>query len=372
MRDILTAAAARRGQHVLGTVVDVRGSSYRKPGARVLIGQDGSRVGLISGGCLEKDVVRKAFAWTEGGPEVVLFDTRGDRLEPKGDYGTGCDGMVWLLLENWPVDGIDPLAEIRSVWETHDEVVLSTLYDGSEALGARGVLRDSNAQWSPDFPKRLRTHLLPHMEAAREWSRPRSVRLQFGEENVSVLVEPLRPPPELLVFGAGDDVQPLVRIASAMGWEIRVADRWPALVTRDRFPEATELVCQPVEKILEHVAPRTDSNVVLMTHSLTDDAALLPELLKSEASYVGLLGPRRRTARLMQILAEEGRLPSPDTLDRLQTPVGLDLGGEGPEEVALSIMSAITARRNERQGGVLQTGDQPIHPAHETIVEEIE
>lgn len=137
LRDILTRSK-RPGSYVLGTVVDVEGSSYRKPGARELINENGSRTGLISGGCLEKDVVRHAFAWTDDGPQVVLYDTRGDKLKPQGDYGTGCDGLVHLLLERWPAGPIDPLAEIERVWETGESAVLATAVVGEE-VGARGI-----------------------------------------------------------------------------------------------------------------------------------------------------------------------------------------------------------------------------------------
>lgn len=375
LRDIVAAATSDRS-FVLGTVVDVRGSSYRKPGARVLIGEDGSRVGLISGGCLEKDVVRNAFAWTAEGPEVVLFDTRGDRLNPQGDYGTGCDGLVWLMLERWPGGAdIDPLAEIATTWETGEPAVLATVCavrDGDEVIGARALQRGEETTWSRGVSERVRSALGPHLDAASDWSRPSTIELNFGDSAVSVLVEPLRPPPELLVYGAGDDTQPLARIATEMGWDVRVADRWPALVTRDRFPDAAELVCEPMERLASHAAPGRGSHVVLMTHNLSDDATLLPELLDSEASWIGLLGPRRRTARLIQMLAERGQLPPPESIDRVQTPVGLDLGGDAPEEVALSIIAAITAHRHDRDGGLLQQTERSIHPAHRTVVEEVE
>lgn len=348
---------------VLGTVVDVRGSAYRMPGARILIGRDGQRTGMISGGCLEKDVVRQAFAWTERGPTVVEYDTRSDELHPQGRYGTGCDGVVHLLLERVGSAGgrgaIDPLLVLADVHERRRRVVMATFYDGpSELIGRRILWREGIVE-SDSVDSDLVDVLTPLLQEATRWSRPRSVRVV----GATALVEALKPPLDFVIFGAGDDAVVLAEMAATLGWRVRVADKWPALVTRERFPTADALVCAPGRKAADSLAIGADSVVVLATHSLDDDAVLLPEVLATGA-HVVLVGPRSRTARLMRALAADGRLPPVDQLDRLETPAGLDLGGEGPEEVAASIVAGVIASRNGRAGGFLAGSAVSIHDEH--------
>lgn len=371
LHDILVRRAARPGEHVLGTVVDVRGSSYRRPGARVLIAADGERVGLISGGCLEKDVVRHAFAWTADGPEVALYDTRGDQLHPGGAYGSGCDGIVHLLLERLGGDRIDPLEEIDAVWESRQTAALATVYRAEDAALV-GLRYSSRTDRHDDLPDDVVAKLRTACADASGWRHPKSVTLAAEGGTITALVEPLRPPPRLLIFGAGDDARPVASIAAELGWRVEVIDRWPALATRDRFASAATVRCQTFHDIDGEVELTGDSLAIVMTHNLEDDAALVPWLLASDVAWVGLLGPRRRTARVLQKMAEAGTMPSIEAVERLQTPVGLDLGGDAPEQVALSIVSAAVAALHGRTGGALQESGGPIHPEHEHVTWESE
>lgn len=362
LADILNAARAMP-RAVLGTLVDVRGSSYRRPGARVLVGEDGRRVGMISGGCLEREVVRQAFALTEGGPTLASYDTRGDALRPFGAYGSGCEGIVSLWLER--VGGPScALGAIEAAWAAGEALGVATVYDaqgaGEALLGRRATLRAG--AWSGD----------PSVEevfgeaVAGAWGArwPSAVTASVGGGEVTALVEHLPPPPELLVYGAGDDVQPLVAMAAAMGWAVHVVDRWPALATTARFPQAASVRCVAPEVAGEAVTIRPWTHALLMTHSLRDDLVLLPMLLDSPSPWIGLLGPRRRTMRLMAELASRGRLPDAEALARVQTPAGLDLGAEAPEEVALSVLAGLVAARNGACGGLLRDASGAIHAEH--------
>ena len=367
------SVAAREGESlVLGTVVDVEGSAYRRPGARMVLTGEGARVGMISGGCLDKDVARHAWAWTAEGPRVVLYDTRGDALRPQGAYGSGCDGIVQLLLERLPTPAgrINPLEQLAEVWRSGQEAVMATFVEGvgplGELVGRRVLWRGEALERDQGVPEEVALALSGPMREAPGWIRPRSVEVRWGDARLTALVEALSPPPELLIFGAGDDAQPLAAMAASAGWRVRVADAWPALTTPARFPQAEEVRCAPIEQLVAQLQPGRHTHAVVMTHSFNADVALIPALLATEAPYIGLMGPRRRTMNLMRALAEGGSLPDPEALARVQTPVGLDLGADAPEEVAISILGGVVAFRNQRRGGLLRDHDgDAIHDPHQ-------
>ncbi len=378
VREILAARAKWSAEPlVLGTVVDVAGSAYRQPGARMLLRRSGDRVGLISGGCLERDVAKHAFARTENGPQTVLYDTRGDRLDPQGKYGSGCDGLVHLFLERIePHESNSALQALIGSLEQRQSLVLATLFsatgDFADLVGLKVIADTPGEALNPDIPDELQTALAPVIEEAFQWHRPRTLRLQSGDATAAFLVEPLRPPLDLLIFGAGDDVQPVAQMAHTLGWDLRIADQWPVWTTRQRFPTAREITCAPAEKLLDEVRVDADTHALLMTHDFEADAAILPQLLQRQPAFVGLLGPRRRTMRLVEQLHSRGQLPDPNSLDQVQTPLGLDLGGEAPSEVALSVVGGVLAAYNERSGQFLQSGRVPIHDEHQRMTRQIE
>ncbi|MFB6374638.1 MAG: XdhC family protein, partial [Bradymonadaceae bacterium] len=342
----------------------------RKPGARMLVDRNGQRVGLISGGCLEDEVVRQAFEWTANGPRTVLFDTRTDELHPEGRYGTGCEGIVRLFLERIDPGDADPLPVLVETIEQRESTVIATVYASEhtdELEGLRVRLGRESSPGSVDVSAPVRARLDELVAEARDWSRPKTVRLETPEGRLEVLLEPLKPPIELLVVGAGDDARPVAALAHEMGWEVRIADTRPTLTTRDRFPNARQLVSDPAEVLAQQLDVGPHTSVVIMTHQLATDAELVPAMLETDAPFVGLLGPRSRAARLIDHWRDEGRLPDPEQLDRLQTPLGLDLGGEAPSEVALSITSAVLAAHYGRDGGPLQQRDGRIHAPHDRI-----
>jgi xanthine/CO dehydrogenase XdhC/CoxF family maturation factor len=316
VRSLLDILEARRrwpdGPLVLGTVVEVLGSSFRRPGARMLLGEGGRRVGLISGGCLEKDVQRQAWALTEEGPCLATYDTRADELHPDGPYGAGCEGIVRVLLERLPTEGLDPLDVVRDVWDSDRPATMLTIIEGDEQLpvGARLV---HHASLRSSVPVQHFGSLVDVVSNASE-SQPRLVELRRAASTVRGLLEPIMPRLDLLIFGAGDDVLPLTELAGTMGWRVRVADKWPALADPARFPVAERVLCADIEALATKAAIGERTFVLLMTHSLKDDALLLRRAVDAGAAWVGLMGPRRRAARVMQWLNERGALPTPDAL----------------------------------------------------------
>lgn len=361
----------RDASFVLATVVDVAGSSYRKPGARMLLQRDGTRVGLISGGCLERDLSRHAFEWTEDGPRTVLYDTRSDALNPDGPYGTGCEGLVQLLLERVEPTRPEPMPTLETLFSGKGTTALATLFacEARPELVGTSLTAETlgRGDMSDRLPANLRERLGSLMNRAADWSRPKSVTLPISGDPVKALVEPIRPPLDLLIFGAGDDVQPVAELADTMGWDVRIASPHAELARPARFPDARRVESGPPLELLERLEVRPETHILLMTHDLKADTALLPAVLATDARFVGLLGPNSRTRRIIERLSRQNQLPDPDQLDRLQTPLGLDLGGDAPSEVALSIVAGVLGARRGAEAGFLQHKEGRIHPDHRRL-----
>ena len=301
-RDLVRAwrALPEGAPAVLATVVATRGSTYRRAGARMLIAEGGWLAGSISGGCLESDLVHTAWARTEDGPALVEYDATGEDDVALG-LGLGCNGATTVLLARLPSDG------------------------GVLSLLERGLTS----------PLTIETD--PITGASREVAR--------AEPREGVLVETLAPPPALLIFGAGHDAIPLARLGTDLGWRVTVADARLTHARAERFPGASVLHAPYPDAPIPGGA-----HVVVMTHSYASDLVLLRRLLPSGAASIGQLGPRARTERL---LSELGFAPTEAQLARLRAPVGLDLGAEGPDEIALAIVAEIVALRKGRNGGSL-------------------
>lgn len=299
---------------VLATVVATSGSTYRRAGARMLITQEGWVAGSVSGGCLEGDLLRSAWERTADGPAVVTYDASSDADIVWG-FGLGCNGVVQVLLQRLPEDG-GVLAALEACIENRMSVVLKTsLLDGVSTV---------------------------HEDAVEE---------------EGFLIERIAPPRSLFVFGAGHDAVPLVAIAKGLGWHVTVVDHRPVYARAERFPDADRVAWLPPEH-LDELPIDTSSAVVLMTHNYLQDAALLERLIGSPAPYIGMLGPRRRTDRILNELPER---PTEAELDKLHAPIGLDLGAEEPAEIALCIVAEIQAFFNGRAARPLRGHDGPLH-----------
>ena len=327
--DILDAAEAilNRGESAtLATVVRVEGSSYRLPGARLLIDAAGKRIGSVSGGCLEADVARRGRLLTAERPhELIRYD---------GVDEIGCDGAIDVFIERLAEGPVaDSLAFIRQCVRLRQTGELMTVFK---------VVESNNFAVGQRFTK-----------ADLETGETTTVIQQTETGQIHALVEVIRPPMPLLIFGAGHDAIPLARLGKMLGWHVTVCDRRAGYARADRFAEADEvLVCDPSE-IARHITPQTAA--VVMTHHYPDDLQLLKILLASPAPYIGVLGPASRTGRMLNELGHQA-VPR-----RLHAPVGLDIGAEGPDQVAMSIVAEILASTNHRDGGSLRNRAGPIH-----------
>jgi xanthine dehydrogenase accessory factor len=332
----LAVATLARGEELLmATVVRVEGSSYRKPGARMLLTSGGGRAGTISGGCLEAEVAKKAWWLTANGPSLHRYSSffDDDGVMP---YGLGCGGTVWVLLER----GAGARAAIEALQRVQLLREAATLVT---SLGEQPRLRE--VRTSNGEQVYVAGAAVPGNLFAFPSDQARS---GIGISTDDYFVEHLLPPPALFLFGAGDDAQPVVKLAHSLGWHVVVADGRAHLARAERFPLAAEVrVIDYGRNILgDGPEPGPSDMVVLLTHSYEQDLALLGELLPRPLRYLGVLGPQRRTDRLitelLPRLSETGKARQ-EWMKRVRTPVGLDLGGDDPSAIALSIVAELQA-----------------------------
>jgi xanthine/CO dehydrogenase XdhC/CoxF family maturation factor len=352
----LEAAGA---DYVLATIVSVEGSSYRRPGARMLLAPDGRRAGTVSGGCLEAEVARRAWWLTADGPVVERYST----LEDDGDlpFGSGCGGVVYILLERR--ETASPLLHsLKAAFDQRKPLAIATILEGP-SIGRRafaGLPHGNATEWPAGglndgaglllqglagdaLDHRLSMNRAISMEGTptRAWADYRAAR------------------PGLWIFGAGDDAKPLLLLARELGWFVAIADGRSHLVTQSRFPEADDVRELPISDLpataAKHLPLLPTDAAVLMTHSFEQDSHILASLLDDAQTfpfaYVGVLGPQRRTrealieaARLLRLAPRDDQIE--DWLAQLHAPTGIDLGAETPASIALSILAEIQQTLN--------------------------
>lgn len=276
---------------VLVTVYETEGSTYSKAGAQMLVDQNGVFRGMLSGGCLEGDLAVRAQQVLESGrPQNVTYDLGQD--DELWGMGVGCDGLMRVLLQPLlPIDDYAPFAKIADI---------------------------------------LRGHI------AGEVAIP-----MVGESSGELLIQ-IEPPPQVLVLGAGPDAEPVVRFAAELGWRCTVVDHRQAYIDNGEFSAAESTACIPADELNSTLDLSRYDMAIVMSHHLASDRSFLRQLAETEIGYIGLLGPRDRRERL---LAEIGETAA-SLEQRLYGPAGLDLGGRGPEPIALSIVAQMQQKLN--------------------------
>lgn len=349
---------------VLATVVAVEGSAYRRPGAKMVIGGD-SGVGAVTAGCLEEEVVALADqVLDDGRPHVERFDlTDGDDV---WGLGVGCNGVIDVLLE--PLD--ESYRPVVEAYESGEDTVVLTVLDGDDThveRGDRTVVFPAEHDGSglslenPSWPDQLLAALDDPTNRLAAVDSSDTVSVRYAGSVVDVFVDSVTAPPELVVFGSGRDIAPVARSASRVGFQVTVVTFRGGAATEDRYPAADRVVATSPADLRDVVSFDTDTYAVLMTHNFVDDRIALTELLDTPTEYVGLLGPRKRFEELRAALADDGRHLTEDELDRVYTPVGLDLGGDTPFHVAQSIVAELTAVHHGRSPKHLTDRAGPIH-----------
>jgi xanthine/CO dehydrogenase XdhC/CoxF family maturation factor len=357
----IESLSARGERMALATIVAVRGSTYRRPGARLLVPEDGAPIGNISGGCLEGDVADAArIVMEEGRARLAGWDLTADDDAVWG-LGLGCNGAIEVFIE--PADRAAEVAlALRAALEEEHPISVVTVLESAMptvAPGARIVVRpDGEAEGSlGDGSADAEA-----VAAARELLEAERSEVRTFTGDVRAFVEVLEPPLRLLVCGAGHDAIPLVRAAAGIGWNAVVADERPAFLTPERFPEAASFVALEEPSQVAKLAPiDTRTCVVVMTHNFLRDKEYLRTLLTTPTAYIGMLSPAARSQRLLMELEDEGVEIGDVDRARIHGPAGLDLGAEGPEEIAHAIVAEIVAFRHARGGGFLRDRPGPIH-----------
>lgn len=366
--EALDGARAHQQNAVIATVVKVQGSAYRRPGARMVIAQLGTAIGTVSGGCLESDVSKKAWWLTANGkPSIRSYSTGegDDELEEAElSFGLGCNGTVHILFERIEPQAASLVVDLlREVKESGSGAALATVIatqnERCAAVGERVALGPSSGLQMHVDERWLALAMAEDLQSVLD-ARRSATRVYDGPGGqIEVLLEYIAAPRRMVIFGAGHDASPLVSMARLQGWHITVIDARAHFARAQRFPEADRVLAAPLAPLPGLAAMVADAAVVVMTHSLTQDRHWLAQVLQCAPRYIGQLGPRSRTERLLDELPAQAC--NAQALANLHYPIGLDLGGDTPDSVALSILSEVNAVFNGRNGGMLKHREASIH-----------
>ncbi|HWA74078.1 MAG TPA: XdhC family protein [Polyangiaceae bacterium] len=337
----------------IATVVRVRGSAFRQPGARMLFTTGRVVCGSISGGCLENDLVRRGPWLCESRPTLLNYDARTE--EEDGErVGTGCDGAIDVLVERLDLRLLAFLEQCLARGQRGVVITITRAQQPTLSVGARVLVA---ADGSNDDERSLLASVLGQtVKDAFESGRSQYVEWSPGNE---ALIEVLEPPPNLFVFGAGPDAFALVRLAQGLGFDVSVCSAAPRATLQERFASCPDVEFVAPADVGAKIVSCSAALGVVMTHSFQNDREALAILLTSKATYIGVLGPARRCARLLSEIDPSVRTPA--VLRRVHGPAGLHLGGSSPAEVALSILSEAQAVLNAASGVSLRDRKQPIH-----------
>jgi xanthine/CO dehydrogenase XdhC/CoxF family maturation factor len=363
----LNQSAAAGESVVLATVVRVTGSGYGGVGARMLVRGDGSTVGVVSGGYIESDLAAPARQVHDSGrAKLVSYDTRNDDDAPWG-LGLGCNGLIEVLLEPLPPARAAYLAKLLDRALAADKpsvlaTVIKTRGEGDESslgVGAHALIIGNRIEktggWGTDNTLAKATADTAEVLAA---GRRGLVRNLGG---VEVAYEVVTPAVQLVICGSGPDVVPLARFASELGWNATIVDHRPVSDSRaERYHSARAVECAEAAKLGEAVTLTPRTAAVVMSHNLARDTDYVQALLDAGVAYVGVLGPRARTERMLLDLESRASEPLKNS-DRVFAPVGMDIGGDGPDAIALAVIAEISAVINGRKGGHLRDKKGALH-----------
>jgi xanthine dehydrogenase accessory factor len=366
IRDIISAydiAFAARKKAALATVVHVEGSSYRRPGARMLVTEDGMLTGAISGGCLEGDALRKALlAINEQKNKLVTYDTS-DEDDARFGVQLGCNGIVHILFE--PIlheTPQNPIRLLKQIIAQRDTAVLVSLFSlQDKALQPGLCLLQIGAQTWSNATSDLSAAILEdlHYQIVQVFASDKSITKQYAE--LTAYIELLHKPVSVIICGAGNDAIPLLHAANLIGFDATVMDGRQTHANTQRFPEANRVIVSKAEQAIRQVITDDRTAWVLMTHNYNYDLDVLTQLLKTDCRYIGVLGPKKKLHRMFDDMASKEINLTEEKLNQIYSPVGLDLGAETAEEIAISIIAEIKAVFSGRSGKSLRDKQDAIH-----------
>jgi xanthine dehydrogenase accessory factor len=346
---------------VLATIVDVEGNAYRRPGAKMVVSEAGAGVGSITAGCLESEVREMATEIRNaGGQQVERFDLTGD--DDVWGLGLGCNGIIDLLFE--------PLTEtyrrIVDAYQAGTDTVVVTVVDSeTDAVGAAdrliapdGDLTAADVDADGEFPAWLVDALAEPVETLHATGQSDTITVERDGDSVQVFVDAITAPSELVIFGTGHDVGPVAELGRKMDYRVTVAGFRGGQTADERFPNADRVVSTSPADVDETLDLDGDTYAVVMTHNFIDDQIAVETLLDTDVPYIGLMGPDERFQEILD--AFDGEITGAD-LDRVYTPIGLDLGGGTPYQIAMSILAEVEAVANGRDPKHLRERTSPIH-----------
>lgn len=345
----------------LATVIKVHGSSYRSPGARMLITDDGRWVGSISGGCLEGDALRKArWVMTENQALTVTYDTREESNQNLG-IGLGCNGVIDVLIEPVvPGSPSNPITLFEGFLDTQHVMALATVFNPSQHAGRKllidpnGRILSGNVEEFPvELPAELQQLCQTHKSGTRQYA--------TKEGEVHIFLELIQPVVKVILFGAGFDARPVSQLARSLGWQVEVTDECVAHIAPVFFPEANKLSLCQREFIDRDFQVTPFTACVLMSHNYEYDRDVLRKLIHKDTPYIGILGPRKRFDKMLEEFRQDGIHVTHEEIKKVHSPIGLDIGAEAPDEIAVSIIAEIQSIFANRPGGFLKHRAGPIH-----------
>ncbi len=327
----------------LATVYETAGSTYSKAGQRILLAANGDYRGLVSGGCLEGDLAERARSVIASGKAAaVTYDLR-DSADELWGLGVGCNGLLRVLLQPLlTANDYQPFGAIAECLAGTRRAAVATVIESGRAdlaVGATAVVADCDERvfGASEAGASL-------LRAAGRTALQAAAAHLVAEQSYRILHAPLQPIPRLLVLGAGLDALPLVGMGAELGWFVTVADHRPGYLTRGGFERAERAVLVEPQKLGATLRLADFDAIVVMSHHLATDRHYLAELATVDSRYLGVLGPRARRDRLLEELADA----APQLRERLKGPVGLDIGADSPESIALSILAELQSTLSER------------------------
>jgi xanthine dehydrogenase accessory factor len=346
---------------VMATVVRVDGSSYRRPGARMLVTDDGKITGAISGGCLEGDALQKAqFAMVTGENKLVTYDSTGEDDIQFGLH-LGCNGVVHILFE--PIvkdDPLNPAELLRMISNAGEGSVLVTMFSHKKLQPGTKMLYLNNNMFS-SLTESVQHELIEPVSTAYAEKQSSFQEVAIEQTTCTAFIEWIERPVSVVIAGAGNDVQPLVETASMLGWSVTVVDGRFHYALPERFPAAVKVLYSRPADILSQIKTDDQTVYLLMSHNYNYDLGFLEHIVKQEYGYIGLLGPAQKRNRMLSDLQDHGIQLNKEQLIKIHGPAGLDIGAEHSAEIALSIIAEIKAFMSGRSGSPLKLKKGAIH-----------
>jgi xanthine/CO dehydrogenase XdhC/CoxF family maturation factor len=372
LKEIINAyefAKKKEKRLALATLVHLNGSSYRRPGARMIVDETGQLTGAISGGCLEGDALRKAvYCIHQQQPKLVVYDTS-DEEDATIGIQLGCSGIIQVLFE--PIDETDPLNPIellKKAIQKRQNTVLVTFYSSKvnkgNTVGTTMLLEDSGECHNNSTFQFVPESLMQDIRETLTVKKSSFKSYQHNDNTFNAFLSFISPPVSLVIVGAGNDAIPLQSIAETLGWEVTIVDGRHTYAKIERFSSACQIIVSKPEKVLQQIPIDEKTVFVLMTHNYNYDYAILKALLGKNVPYIGALGPKKKLDNMIKDLQAENIFLNERQKNILYGPVGLEIGAETPAEIALSITAEIMSVMNNKKGGSLRNLSTEIHPRY--------